>query len=86
VRVPDDLALVTYDDEVAALAETPLTAVAPPKREVGRGAAELLVERLGMAGDEPRRHVELLPRLRVRASCGAAPRGGLRPTAAGPGS
>ncbi|MFJ2648770.1 substrate-binding domain-containing protein [Streptomyces sp. NPDC087420] len=71
VRVPEDLALITYDDEVAALADTPLTAVAPPKREVGRCAAELLVERLASAGggvDEPRRHVELLPRLRVRSS------------------
>ncbi|NEB54010.1 substrate-binding domain-containing protein, partial [Streptomyces griseus] len=46
VRVPEDLALITYDDEVAALADTPLSAVAPPKREVGRAAAELLVERL----------------------------------------
>ncbi|MCT9089339.1 substrate-binding domain-containing protein [Streptomyces sp. ASQP_92] len=79
VRVPDDLALVAYDDEVAALADIPLTAVAPPKHEVGRHAAELLIERLrgtggpGPAGGEesPRRHVDLLPRLRVRASCGA---------------
>ncbi|MFG3284600.1 substrate-binding domain-containing protein [Streptomyces sp. NPDC048111] len=79
VRVPDDLALVAYDDEVAALADIPLTAVAPPKREVGRHAAELLIERLrrapdggtGGAQEPPRRHVDLLPRLRVRASCGA---------------
>ncbi|MEU8889305.1 substrate-binding domain-containing protein [Streptomyces sp. NPDC048442] len=80
VRVPDDLAVVAYDDEVAALADTPLTAVAPPKREVGRHAAELLVERLGEqtggggsggAQEAPRRHLTLLPRLRVRASCGA---------------
>ncbi|GGX04362.1 substrate-binding domain-containing protein [Streptomyces chryseus] len=76
VRVPRDLALVAYDDEVAALADTPLTAVAPPKREVGRQAAGLLLERLGQArggdGPEPRRHLALLPQLRVRASCGAA--------------
>ncbi|MFF0744426.1 LacI family DNA-binding transcriptional regulator [Streptomyces sp. NPDC004111] len=73
VRVPDDLAVVAYDDEVAALADTPLTAVAPPKREVGRHAAQLLVERLGGAGggESARRHLTLLPRLRVRASCGA---------------
>ncbi|MFJ8309112.1 MULTISPECIES: substrate-binding domain-containing protein [unclassified Streptomyces] len=79
VRVPDDLALVAYDDEVAALADIPLTAVAPPKHEVGRYAAELLIERLrgGFAGgsggreEGPRRHVDLLPRLRVRSSCGA---------------
>ncbi|MEU2654575.1 substrate-binding domain-containing protein [Streptomyces sp. NPDC007325] len=74
VRVPQDLALIAYDDEVAALADTPLTAVAPPKRQVGRHATELLVERLtGGADEEPAsRHVSLLPRLRVRASCGAA--------------
>ncbi|MFI9213401.1 substrate-binding domain-containing protein [Streptomyces sp. NPDC053253] len=77
VRVPQDLALIAYDDEVAALADTPLTAVAPPKRQVGRYAAELLVERLTEGGSESgeeaaRRHLSLLPRLRVRDSCGAA--------------
>ncbi|MCX5385105.1 substrate-binding domain-containing protein [Streptomyces sp. NBC_00083] len=90
VRVPDDLALVAYDDEVAALADTPLTAVAPPKHEVGRYAAELLIERLrgtaahGPGGEAaPRRHVDLLPRLRVRASCGA-PSEPLRSAASAP--
>ncbi|MBP0461993.1 substrate-binding domain-containing protein, partial [Streptomyces montanisoli] len=71
-HVPGDLALVTYDDEVAALADTPLTAVAPPKRAVGRSAAELLIERLTAdeaERDAPRRHLELLPALRVRESC-----------------
>ncbi|MFJ8646203.1 substrate-binding domain-containing protein [Streptomyces sp. NPDC093546] len=79
VRVPEDLALIAYDDEVAALADTPLTAVAPPKRQVGRLATELLLERLAGAAagagdgeEEPRRHLALLPRLRVRASCGAS--------------
>ncbi|MGX1883458.1 substrate-binding domain-containing protein [Streptomyces sp. NPDC055287] len=76
VRVPQDLALIAYDDEVAALADTPLTAVAPPKREVGRQATGLLVERLGRGrgagGEEPRRHLTLLPHLRVRASCGVS--------------
>ncbi|MFB7371791.1 substrate-binding domain-containing protein [Streptomyces sp. NPDC056222] len=76
VKVPEDLALIAYDDEVAALADTPLTAVAPPKRQVGRHATELLVERLTEAHEAPdeepaRRHLSLLPRLRVRASCGA---------------
>ncbi|MER5208207.1 substrate-binding domain-containing protein [Streptomyces sp. NPDC002825] len=74
VRVPEDLAVIAYDDEVAALADTPLTAVAPPKRQVGRHATELLVERLTEAPDEEaaRRHLSLLPWLRVRASCGAS--------------
>ncbi|MEU6949298.1 substrate-binding domain-containing protein [Streptomyces sp. NPDC046316] len=81
VKVPEDLALIAYDDEVAALADTPLTAVAPPKRQVGRHATELLVERLterrgapeSPAEEPARRHLSLLPRLRVRSSCGAAP-------------
>lgn len=85
VRVPQDLALVAYDDEVAALADIPLTAVAPPKHEVGRYAAQLLIERLRGApaepGGQPRRHVDLLPRLRVRSSCGA-PRAGASATVA----
>ncbi|MEV8568485.1 substrate-binding domain-containing protein [Streptomyces sp. NPDC051322] len=78
VRVPEDLALVAYDDEVAALADTPLTAVAPPKRHVGLHGARLLIERLGTerlgtaaSGEEPGQHLALLPRLHVRASCGA---------------
>ncbi|MCP3819936.1 substrate-binding domain-containing protein [Streptomyces sp. A3M-1-3] len=76
VRVPRDLALIAYDDEVAALADIPMTAVAPPKRHVGRHAAGLLLDRLAAGGvgaeeEEPRRHLSLLPQLRVRSSCGA---------------
>ncbi|MFE3826539.1 substrate-binding domain-containing protein [Streptomyces sp. NPDC059092] len=70
VRVPQDCSVVAYDDVLAALGSTPLTAVAPPKAEVGRAAAELLVHRLsrpeGAAG--PVRRIELLPELKVRGS------------------
>ncbi|WP_329348242.1 substrate-binding domain-containing protein [Streptomyces sp. NBC_01261] len=75
IRVPDDLALIAYDDEVAPLADVPLTAVAPPKRAVGESAAKLLLQRLAEHGSgrrpAPRQHVELLPELRIRSSCGA---------------
>lgn len=67
LRVPDDLAIVAYDDEFAALADTPLTAVAPPKHAVGATAVELLVRRI-TEPDQPRRRVALLPELRVRSS------------------
>jgi DNA-binding LacI/PurR family transcriptional regulator len=74
IRVPEDLALVAYDDEVASLSDVPLTAVAPPKRTVGEMAAKLLLARLaergGSADPRPRQHIDLLPELRVRASCG----------------
>ncbi|MGR4878504.1 substrate-binding domain-containing protein [Streptomyces sp. LARHCF249] len=72
VRVPEDLAVITYDDEVAGMADVPLSAVAPAKREVGTRAAELLLDRLldQRSGknpqDSPRQHLELLPRLTIR--------------------
>ncbi|WP_097965134.1 substrate-binding domain-containing protein [Streptomyces sp. or20] len=89
VRVPEDLAVIAYDDEVAGLADLPLTAVAPDKHAVGAAAARLLLDRLGVA--EPggavagavtgagetgrrsaaRRHLDILPTLRIRVSCGA---------------
>lgn len=68
VRVPEDLAVITYDDEVAGMADVPLSAVAPAKREVGARAADLLLDRLSGEGPEegPRQHLELLPRLTIR--------------------
>ncbi|MGW7280770.1 substrate-binding domain-containing protein [Streptomyces sp. NPDC054844] len=69
VRVPQDCSVVAYDDVVAGLGSPPLTAVSPPKTEVGRTAAELLLQRLSEApGSRPGRRVELLPRLMVRGS------------------
>ncbi|MHA6764519.1 LacI family DNA-binding transcriptional regulator [Streptacidiphilus sp. PAMC 29251] len=77
VQVPRDLSVIAYDDEVAAFADTPLSAVAPPKREVGESAVDLLLRRLAEerdpgrdgSGPAPRRHLDLLPRLTVRDSC-----------------
>ncbi|MFI0924088.1 substrate-binding domain-containing protein [Streptomyces sp. NPDC021012] len=70
LRVPDDLAMISYDDVFAALAEPPLTAVAPPKRAVGSVAVEMMIRRLDAGPDLPVHHVRLLPELKVRTSCG----------------
>ncbi|WP_406335444.1 substrate-binding domain-containing protein [Streptomyces sp. NBC_00203] len=74
IRVPEDLALIAYDDEVAGLSDVPLTAIAPPKRSVGELAAKLLLQRLAERTSgrhpAPRQHLELLPELRIRSSCG----------------
>lgn len=51
VRVPADLAVIAYDDEVAGLADPPLTAVRPPKAAIGAGALELLLRRLAARAD-----------------------------------
>ncbi|OIK02175.1 substrate-binding domain-containing protein [Streptomyces monashensis] len=72
VRVPEDCSVIAYDDVVAALGSTPLTAVSPPKADVGRAAAELLLRRLDPrdceAATAPVRRLELLPSLKVRGS------------------
>ncbi|MEV8567811.1 substrate-binding domain-containing protein [Streptomyces sp. NPDC051322] len=67
LSAPDDVAIVAYDDEVAALADTPLSAVAPAKHEVGVCAVELLSRRLDRP-DGPRHQLFVLPQLRVRSS------------------
>ncbi|MEU6879077.1 substrate-binding domain-containing protein [Streptomyces sp. NPDC046712] len=70
LRVPDDLALVSYDNEFADVADVPLTAVSPPKYRLGRLAAEILLQRLADDGAGPVHQVQLRPELVVRASCG----------------
>lgn len=74
LRIPDDLAVVAYNDETAAMAVVPLTAVCPPKFALGQTACELLLRKLRAAPERPQatQHLSLLPELRVRESCGAA--------------
>ncbi|MFC5800132.1 LacI family DNA-binding transcriptional regulator [Streptomyces formicae] len=69
VSIPGDVAIVAYDDEVAALADIPLSAIAPAKHEVGASAVELLARRLDRP-DGPRHRLFILPQLRVRSSSG----------------
>jgi DNA-binding LacI/PurR family transcriptional regulator len=66
IRVPQDCSVVAYDDVVAPMGSTPLTAIAPPKAEVGRAAAELLLARL--AGTNRPRRVAVMPELKIRQS------------------
>ncbi|MER5352178.1 substrate-binding domain-containing protein [Kitasatospora sp. NPDC002551] len=70
LRVPDDVALIAYDDVFAALAAPPLTAVAPPRHAVGEAAFDLLLRRLAGGEELPVHRTALLPVLRVRTSCG----------------
>ncbi|BCJ73782.1 LacI family transcriptional regulator [Catellatospora sp. IY07-71] len=68
LSIPGDLALVSYDDEVAHLAEPSLTAVRPPKAHVGRVAVEMMVSRLLDGERRPSQRVLLSPELIVRHS------------------
>ena len=71
LAVPDDLAVVSYDDEVAEAGDPPLTAVRPPKTSIGSTAVELSVARLAAGATRPVFRVTLSPELTVRQSCGA---------------
>ncbi|MBT0567067.1 substrate-binding domain-containing protein [Williamsia sp. CHRR-6] len=72
LSVPTDLAVVSYDDEVASAADPPLTAVRPDKFRLGAVAAELALTRAAAATDRPVHRITLWPQVMVRGSCGAA--------------
>ncbi|QFZ18209.1 substrate-binding domain-containing protein [Saccharothrix syringae] len=71
VGVPAELAVVSYDDEVAAASDPPLTAVRPRKHRLGALAAQLALARVADPLDRPVHRVALWPSLTVRESCGA---------------
>jgi LacI family transcriptional regulator len=70
VRVPEDVALVAYDDfEWAALFRPRLTTMAQPIHEIGAQAVQLLLARIGDPRREPQT-VRLEPSFMHRESCG----------------
>jgi LacI family transcriptional regulator len=68
VRVPEDIAIVGYDDiEFARQAAVPLTSVRQPAYRMGQTAADMIIGEL--RGDPPKqRHVVFAPELIVRNS------------------
>ncbi|MEO7262784.1 MAG: LacI family DNA-binding transcriptional regulator [Jatrophihabitantaceae bacterium] len=73
IGVPEGLAIVGYDDiDFAALAAVPLTSVRQPRRELGRTAAELLLDE---ASNPAHEHQQILftPELVARASTRRSP-------------
>jgi len=76
LRVPEDVALVGFDDlTYASLATPPLTTVAQPRVEMGVRAGHLLIDRMegqnGAGQTGAVKHIELSTHLVVRESCGA---------------
>jgi len=75
VRVPDDIAVVGYNDiRLARHAVPPLTTVAQPDAEVGEAAVRMLGEAIDRhrdgADEAAAEEVVLVPKLVVRSSCG----------------
>ncbi len=71
MRIPDDMAIIGFDDmEYAAQLRSPLTTIAQPTYEVGKEAVRLLLRRIAEP-DAPTVNVTLPTELIVRKSCGA---------------
>ena len=82
MKCPKDVAVVTCDDHPWLDAFSPrLTTIDLPKRELGAAAAQLLVDRIAHPRARLRR-LTLKNALRVRESCGCAPRETSRAAAA----
>ena len=72
VAVPEDLAIVGYDDiEFASAAAVPLTSVRQPSIDLGAAAAELLINEVERPGEHLHRQVRFDPVLVPRESTNA---------------
>ncbi len=69
LAIPGDMALVGYDDvEFASILATPLTSIRQPKYELGRAAAELLLDEVNNPTSHQHQHIVYQPELIVRES------------------
>jgi LacI family transcriptional regulator len=74
IRVPDSIAIVGYDDiDFAAAAAVPLTSVRQPRHQLGRAAAQLLLEEALDGGNHQHRQVIFEPELVIRDSSSTRP-------------
>lgn len=68
LRIPQDMAVIGYDDiELARYMTPPLTTVHQPKDELGELAIDVLIHRMAQPGQKQQR-VQLTPELVVRGS------------------
>jgi LacI family transcriptional regulator len=73
LSIPDDIALVTFDEPpYADLFQPRLTSVVQPSVEVGRQGMRMLLRRISHR-DAPARTIRLMPRIAHRESCGCPP-------------
>jgi len=72
IRVPDDIALIGYDDiEFAESASVSLSSVKQPARLIGEAALQLLLDEIETGDGFEHRHVRFEPGLIARESTGA---------------
>ena len=76
LRVPDDMSLVAFDNLPDHMVLDPfLTVAAQPAYEMGKRAAELLIDRLQGAGPDEPQDIQLPSEIIVRGSSGPPPEG-----------
>lgn len=69
IAVPEDIALIGYDDIAFSRATVvPLSTIAQPSEQMGRAAVELLEEEITAGGSVEPRGIRFAPRLVVRGS------------------
>jgi LacI family transcriptional regulator len=69
IRVPDEIAIVGYDDiGFAAAAAVPLSSVRQPREQLGRAAMELLLDEVENSAVHKHRQVVFQPELVIRES------------------
>lgn len=74
LSVPKDLSVAGYDDiEFASASAVPLTSVRQPTYQLGRTAAELLLEESDSPGDHAHQQIVFQPKLVVRESTSRPP-------------
>jgi LacI family transcriptional regulator len=71
-HVPGDIALLGYDDiDFAADAAVPLSSVRQPRRQIGRAAAQLLIEECDNPNTHAHQQIMFKPELVIRESTGS---------------
>jgi len=72
LTVPDDIAIAGFSDDIrAALLKCPLTTVKQPSVEIGKQAAEKLINTI-QDSNRPAENIELKTELKIRNSCGCS--------------
>ena len=70
--IPDDMAIIGYDDiAFAGAAAVPLSSIRQPRQELGRRAVELLFDEVEALDDDrphEHKHIQFAPELVVRRS------------------
>jgi DNA-binding LacI/PurR family transcriptional regulator len=71
ISIPEELAIIGFDDvSYAEHISPPLTTIAQPRKDIGRQAGNLLINRIEGQVVGPPRHLTLPTQLIVRESCG----------------